>query len=121
MATELEQTIAHGGDVGDLFMDQMEAALALALNSLGQWLSSNEDADKQHSALERPEALPLIEEMCEMLEDSDGDVVDLMDDLKNAMLDSGFSKDVSSLQTMLDTYDFESALELLRRLQNELE
>jgi HPt (histidine-containing phosphotransfer) domain-containing protein len=120
MAAELEQTMVKGGDVGEIFMDQLEAALTVVLKSLGQWLPFKEDMGKQKSASERSEALPLMRKMREMLEDSDGDAVDLIDDLKIALQDSSFSKDVNRLQSMLDSYDFEAALEMLKRLQNEL-
>jgi signal transduction histidine kinase/CheY-like chemotaxis protein len=120
MAAELEQTMVQGGEVSRVFIDQLEVALVAVLNNLGGWLPSDEDVGQQNSTSERLEALPLIARMCGMLEDSDGGAVDLMDDLKLALQGSRFSKDLAKLQSMLDSYDFEAALEILEHLQDDV-
>ncbi len=120
MAAELEQMMIGGRDIDTAFLNQLEAALAVVLSSLDQCLPCKEDMRKQSNISEQPEAEPLIEKMREMLEDSDGDAVELMDDLKNALHGSSLSKDVSRLQTILDGYDYEAALEMLKRLQNKV-
>jgi CheY-like chemotaxis protein len=120
MAAELEHTMASGGDIREAFLDQLEAALVVLVNDLGRWLALSRDRRKQKSASGQADALPLIGKMRKMLEDYDGNAVDLMDDLKDALKNSSVSKDINRLQLMLDSYDFEAALEMLKRLQNKV-
>jgi two-component system sensor histidine kinase/response regulator len=120
MAEELEHTIVKGGDIGEAFLAQLEVAVAEVLDSLGHWLPLNGEKIEQKNLSGRTEVLPLIGKMREMLEDYDSNVVDLMGELKEALNNSTVSKDLDRLQSMLDSYDFEAALEILKRLQDDI-
>jgi polar amino acid transport system substrate-binding protein len=120
LAEELEHAIVKGGDIGEAFLTQLEVAVFDVLDSLGQWLPLNGEEIVQKSLSGRTEALPLIGKMGEMLEDYDSNAVDLMGELKEVLKNSTVSKDLDRLQSMLDSYDFEAALEILKRLQDDI-
>jgi len=67
--------------------------------------------------LDRERANDVIGRMRLLLEDYDGDAVDLLEDLESALAGTAISEKLPRLKKHLDAYDFDAALLLLEGVE----
>jgi len=65
----------------------------------------------------RGDAMPLIAHMRELLNDYNGDAVDLLDELSNALCDCNAGNLIPVLRQSLSAYDFDAALAALDKIE----
>ncbi len=107
--TILESALSSGKTIDESVWQQAEVQLSTITESLSDFCTSSFSPQKEKLEADYIAAQNIINQMRLLLEDSDGDAVDLLDELSIALTDSN-SLHISSLRQHLAAYDFYAAL-----------
>ncbi|MDQ6997404.1 MAG: ATP-binding protein [Mariprofundus sp.] len=106
----LESALSTGEPVDDNIWETAEMQLTTITESLSGLCATVTPEDQRHEkSVDRDTVNNLIDQMRLLLEDYDGDAVDLLDELSVALGDSN-TQHISSLRQHLAAYDFDAAL-----------
>ncbi|TLS73416.1 response regulator [Mariprofundus erugo] len=95
-------------------MKALADSFAVLLASIGQWHAGRRDVIKEHGLME---AKPLIEQMRLLLNEYNGDAVDMLAGLSDALAGSEAGRLYPQLRQQLSAYDFDAALATLDRIE----
>jgi len=108
--TTLESALSTRKTIDDNIWQAAEMQLSTIINSLSSLRESATPPQMNEQKGDHDDAKTIIDQMRLLLEDSDGDAVDLLDDLSTARADDGGNQHISLLRQHLSAYDFDAAL-----------
>ncbi|MDX8406523.1 MAG: response regulator [Mariprofundus sp.] len=109
-----EQLLMQDAPVDLCLLDRLRLPFATLMTGIGAWLASRSE---QPVIATEGEALPLIARMRELLSDYNGDAVDLLDELSQALCGCKAGPLVPVLRQNLSAYDFDAALVTLDKIE----
>ena len=107
----LESALKSGAEVEPELLAATEVLLDEVIEGLGKWDGCVQPNGTLGQTVDVEAAMALIDRMRALLEDSNGDAVDLMDELSAALSSSEYTAHLSALRQHLSAYDFNAALE----------
>ena len=123
-AARLETLIGDGSAIEAAEIETAAAALVEAISSIRNWIEGRDEPVIAEVAvvetdveLDRERANDVIGRMRLLLEDYDGDAVDLLEDLESALAGTAIAEKLPRLKKHLDAYDFDAALLLLEGVE----
>jgi len=126
-ASKLEQSVRDDVEVGIADGGGAAARLVEVINSIRHWLdvkdSGEVDETVAHvvtSELDLEKAMQVVTSMRSLLEDYNGDAVDLLDELESALAGTPIASKLPAMRKHLDGYDFDAALSLLEEIHSSL-
>ncbi len=112
----LESALSTRKTIDDNVWQTAVQQLTLVTDSLSNLCDSASAPQVSDRKVDRDAAKSIINQMRILLEDSDGDAVDLLDDLSTALADNG-NQHIILLHQHLSAYDFEAALSDLNAIE----
>jgi len=109
--TSLESALKSGMPIESGLLSATEASLDEVIESIGNWCEHSVPEGTDGQAVDPEAAMAVISRMRLLLEDYNGDAVDLMDELSAALSSSEYAVHLSALRQHLAAYDFNAALE----------
>jgi len=107
----LESTLRSESAVEPELVSAIEILLNEVIESIGNWCECNQPNGPGGQTIDAEAAMALISRMRTLLEDYNGDAVDLIDELSAALSGSGYTAYLSALRQHLAAYDFNAALD----------
>jgi signal transduction histidine kinase/CheY-like chemotaxis protein len=111
--SKLESVLQSDSPIDPDLLSEAETLLADVMQGIGAWCECRAQSESATPVGDIQAATVLIARMRELLEDSNGDAVDLIDDLNIALVGSECTDHLSALRQHLSAYDFDAALEEL--------
>jgi len=111
--TTLESALKSETPIEPESLSSIEILLDEVIEGLGNWCELSQPNGTDGQAVDIEAAVVLISRMRSLLEDSNGDAVDLMDELCAALSSDEYTAHLSALRQHLAAYDFNAALKAL--------
>jgi len=111
---QLEQTLSEQGTLALSAIECLHAPFDALIAGIGAWLT---DRRVRPTAGTGGNAQPLIARMRDLLNEYNGDAVDLLDELSSALSGCDAGGLVASLRQSLSAYDFDAALATLDKIE----
>jgi len=111
--TTLESALKSEAPIEPELLSAIEVLLDEVIEGLGSWCALSQPNGSDGQAVDVEAAVALISRMRSLLEDSNGDAVDLMDELSAALSGDEYTAHLSALRQHLAAYDFNAALKAL--------
>ncbi len=108
--TALETNLKATGDIDSVLLSAAETSLTEVMGGLGAWREHQPGGGETPDVGDGGSATALIARMRRLLEDYNGDAVELMDALGGAISDSDCAMQLAALRQHLSAYDFDAAL-----------
>jgi len=108
--SKLESVLQSDSPIDPDLLSEAETLLADVMQGIGAWCECRAQSESATPVGDIQAATVLIARMRELLEDSNGDAVDLIDDLNIALVGSECADHLSALRQHLSAYDFDAAL-----------
>ena len=94
----------------------VESALAPALAAIELWQGTQTDEQGPKGQTDAADVQPLLEQLQALLADNDADAIDVVDELMEVIPEGERDPRLTRLQTLVQDFDFETALGLLKEL-----
>jgi len=107
---QLETAVQSDAPIAPDLLSEAEAAVDEVMQGIADWCKCSEPAESATPVGDIQAASALIARMRALLEDYNGDAVDLIDDLNIALTGSECADHLSPLRQHLSAYDFDAAL-----------
>ena len=112
---KLDAALKEPNNVDKQLFERVDEELNIVVNGLRRWRESQ--VAKATSVSNIEDAVPIIKEMRELIEDNDGDAADLIDDLQASLAGSNAEAHIFGLQKHLNVYDFTAALGVITQIE----
>jgi len=109
--TILESALKSESAVEPELVSAIEILLDEVIEGIGNWCERRQPNEPGGQTVDAEAAMALISRMRALLEDYNGDAVDLIDELSAALSGSGYTAYLSALRQHLAAYDFNAALD----------
>lgn len=116
--TALEEVLKSGAVIEPGLLEAVETLLGEVIEGIGNWCQQDQSGDTDGQVEDVDAAVALISRMRGLLEDYNGDAVDLMEPLNAALRGNDYTVHLSALRQHLSAYDFNAALESLNEISS---
>ncbi|GAV19228.1 two-component system, sensor histidine kinase and response regulator [Mariprofundus micogutta] len=118
-ASDIEDLLRQGSDVAPALLEKLNEQVQRSTHAICIWRDALSSAPRQAEGVETDldQARELLARMRSMLEEYDGDAVDLIDEIEAHLSSPDLINEVEQMRHHLNKYDFDAALNVLEQVE----